>query len=405
MKIMHKGRVARMSKGFYDRLELKLQDMRNAGKYKEYRHLMSPMAGHAQLRGKGDVMVLCSNNYLGLSDKEEIIQAGMEALSKYGAGAASVRFICGTYDIHQELEELTAEFLGLESALTYTSCWNANTAVIPAILEPGDTVISDALNHASIVDGCRLIPKGVNKMIYRHSDMNDLESKLKESMGNGQRLVITDGVFSMEGDIAKLKDIIYLVRKYDGILMVDDSHATGVIGRTGRGTAEYYDMLGEVDIITGTYGKALGGAGGGFVAGRKQITDICIQNSRPHLFSNSLPPVLAAMAKAALEYLSAHPEIVESLINKTRYFRKLLKERKLNILEGDSAIIPIMIYDTAKAIATANCLFEEGIYVTGFGYPVVPEGEARIRLQVSDSLSYEDIEKAADIIEKVVNRG
>lgn len=391
-----------MSKGFYDRIETQLGEMKKAGKYKEYRYLQSPMSAHTQIQGKGDVMVLCSNNYLGLADKDELIQSGIEALEKYGAGGASVRFICGTYDIHKELEEKVAEFLHTEAALTYMSCWHANTAVIPALLSPGDTVISDALNHASIVDGCRLISKGVNKMVYHHSDLADLETKLKESQGSGTTLVITDGVFSMEGDIALLEDILKLSHKYNAIVMVDDSHATGVIGETGRGTAEYYNLLGEVDIITGTFGKALGGAGGGFVAGRKSVIDLCIQSSRPHLFSNSLPPVLAAIAKTALEYLMDHPEIVESLNKKANYCRKQLKEKGMNILDGDSAIIPIMIYDAVKAIETANGLFKEGIYVTGFCYPVVPEGEARIRLQVSDALTYEDIDKAIEVIQRLI---
>lgn len=387
-----------MKEQFYERVQDRLEDMKQAGTYKAYRYLESPMSAHSRIEAKGDVLVLCSNNYLGLTDKEELVQSGIQALEKYGAGGASVRFICGTYDIHRELENKVANFLGTEAALTYTSCWNANTAVIPALLQPGDTVISDELNHASIVDGCRLIAKGVNKGIYRHSDMGSLEEKLQQAKDSPVKLVITDGVFSMEGDIAKLPEIVELVRKYDAILLVDDSHATGVIGKTGKGTEEYYNMTGQVDIITGTFGKALGGAGGGFVAGRKEIIDLCVQISRPHLFSNSLPPVLTAIAIAALDYLKAYPEIVDSLRNKTDYFRKQLRKRELNILEGDSAIIPIMIYDAPKAVRLANKLFEHGIYVTGFSYPVVPEGQARIRLQVSDVLSYEDIDWAADLI-------
>ena len=391
-----------MSKKLYERIRTQLKEMKNDGTYKEYRYLESPMSAHTRIEDKGDVLVLCSNNYLGLSDKEELIQSGIQALQKYGAGGASVRFICGTYDIHRDLENKVAGFLGTEAALTYSSCWSANTAVIPALLQPGDTVISDALNHASIVDGCRLIAKGVNKAIYRHSDMSDLEEKLKEAMDSPVRLVLTDGVFSMEGDIARLPEIVELVRRYDAVLLVDDSHATGVIGETGRGTAEYYHMQGQVDIITGTFGKALGGAGGGFVAGRKPLIDLCVQASRPHLFSNSLPPVLTAIARTALEYLEDHPEIVRSLRDKTNYFRKQLKDRGLDILEGDSAIIPIMIYDAPKAVRLANQLFEHGIYVTGFCYPVVPEGQSRIRLQVSDALSYEDIDRAADGIQQLV---
>lgn len=392
-----------MRERLYERIRKQLEDMRDAGTYKDYRYLESPMSARSLIERSGEVLVLCSNNYLGLADKDEIVGSAVEALEKYGAGGASVRFICGTYDIHRELESKVAEFLGTEAALTYTSCWNANTAVIPALLQPGDTVISDELNHASIVDGCRLIARGVNKAIYKHSDMTDLEEKLKAAEESPVKLVITDGVFSMEGDIAKLPDIVELVRKYDAILLVDDSHATGVIGRSGRGTEEYYNMQGEVDIITSTFGKALGGAGGGFVAGRREVIDLCVQASRPHLFSNSLPPVLTAIAKSALEYLMSHPEIVQSLREKTNYFRKQLKDRNLNILEGDSAIIPIMIYDASKAVRLANKLFEHGIYVTGFSYPVVPHGQARIRLQVSDALSYEDIDWAAEVIQKLVN--
>lgn len=391
-----------MKEQFYEGIRNRLEGMKEAGTYKEYRYLESPMSARSQIKSKGDVLVLCSNNYLGLADNKELIQSGIEALEKYGAGGASVRFICGTYDIHQDLENKVAEFLGTEAALTYTSCWAANTAVIPALLQPGDTVLSDELNHASIVDGCRLIAKGVNKGVYRHSDMAHLEEKLQEAKDSPVKLVITDGVFSMEGDIAKLPEIVELVRKYNAILMIDDSHATGVIGKTGRGTEEYYDMIGSADIITSTFGKALGGAGGGFVAGRQEVIDLMVQVSRPHLFSNSLPPVLTSIAKTALEYLMNHPEIVQSLREKTNYFRKQLKDRGLNILEGDSAIIPIMIYDAPKAVSLANKLLDHGIYVTGFSYPVVPKGEARIRLQVSDALSYEDIDWASEVIQKLV---
>ena len=391
-----------MKEQFYDGIQNRLDGMKDAGTFKAYRYLESPMSAHTRIEAKGDVLVLCSNNYLGLADKEELIQSGTEALEKYGAGSASVRFICGTYGIHRELEDKVAEFLGTEAALTYTSCWNANTALIPALLQPGDTVLSDEINHASIVDGCRLIAKGVNKGVYRHSDMAHLEEKLQEAKDSPVKLVITDGVFSMEGDIAKLPEIVELVRKYNAILMVDDSHATGVIGKTGRGTEEYYNMQGAVDIITGTFGKALGGAGGGFVAGRQEVIDLCVQVSRPHLFSNSLPPVLTAIANTSLTYLMDHPEIVESLKGKTKYFRKQLKDRGLNILEGDSAIIPIMIYDASKAVSLANKLFDHGIYVTGFSYPVVPKDQARIRLQVSDALSYENIDWAVEVIQNLI---
>ncbi len=275
-----------MSKKFYSNLEEELRGLKQEGTYKKLQHLQSALSSKTKVEGFNDVIVLCSNNYLGLADKPEIIEAGISALEKYGAGAASVRFICGTYDIHRNLESKIADFLGTEAALTYTSCWAANTAIIPALLKSGDSVISDELNHASIIDGCRLVGKEVKRFVYKHSDMNSLEEKLKEAGENGTKLIVTDGVFSMEGDIALLPEIIELAEKYEALVMVDDSHSTGVIGKTGRGTEEYYNMAGKVDIITGTLGKALGGAGGGFIAAKKSVVDICIQRSRPQLFSN-----------------------------------------------------------------------------------------------------------------------
>lgn len=284
-----------MNEKFYQNLKTTLNSLKEAGTYKKLQYLSGPISGRAVVEGMEQLILLCSNNYLGFADKPELVEAGMAALQKYGAGAASVRFICGTFDIHRRLEQEIANFFGAESALTYTSCWNANTAIIPAILGPGDAVISDELNHASLIDGCRLAGKDVVKLVYRHADLGSLKEKLEEA-GPGNKLIVTDGVFSMEGDIAPLPDIIELARAYNALVLVDDSHATGVIGGTGRGTAEHYNLSGQVDITTGTFGKALGGAGGGFVAGRKEVIDICIQRSRPHLFSNSLPPVLAAIA-------------------------------------------------------------------------------------------------------------
>jgi len=393
-----------MGSRLYERIRAQLGSLREEGTYKEYQYLVSSASGRSTIERYGDVVMLCSNNYLGLADHPRLIKKGIEALKKYGAGAASVRFICGTYDIHRVLEHKVAQFLHTEAALTYTSCWNANTAVIPALLNPGDAVISDELNHASIIDGCRLVSKGVRRFVYSHADLKSLEEKLKEATAEGGvALIVTDGVFSMEGDIAPLPGIIELARRYDAVVMVDDSHATGVIGDTGRGTAEYYDMLGQVDIITGTFGKALGGAGGGFVAGPQEVIDLCIQRSRPHLFSNSLPPVLAAIALAALEFLEEHPEKVHSLHQKVKYFRDQLKKAGITALESDSAIVPIMIYDTAKAIRIAARMLEEGVYVVGFGYPVVPEGQARIRIQVSDALTYDDIDYSIDVLKRVLN--
>lgn len=387
-----------MKKEFYQNVNSILKGLEEAGTYKKLQHITSKMSNKSDVEGFGKVIMLCSNNYLGLSDKVEVIEGGKTALDKYGAGAASVRFICGTFDIHRELEETVAKFLHTEAALTYTSCWNANTAVIPALLAPGDTVISDELNHASIIDGCRLVGRGVNKTTYKHSDLNDLEEKLKEAQNKGAILIVTDGVFSMEGDIALLPGIIELSEKYGALVMVDDSHATGVIGKTGRGTEEYYNMTGKVDIISGTFGKALGGAGGGFIAGKKSIIELLVQKSRPHLFSNSLPPVVAGISLAAVNYLQENPNIVSSLIEKTNYMRKAVKKAGLNPLEGDSAIIPIIVGDTAKAISIANEMLKKGVYTIGFGFPVVPEGKARIRIQISDALTHEDIDYAVKVL-------
>jgi glycine C-acetyltransferase len=288
----------------------------------------------------------------------------------------------------------------METAITYTSCWAANTACIPALLIDGDAVISDELNHASIIDGCRAAAKGVKRAVYKHSDIKDLEEKLIETKDCGTVLVVTDGVFSMEGDIARLPELISLCKKYNALLMLDDSHATGVIGKSGRGTMEYHNVTEGVDIISGTFGKALGGAGGGFIAAAKNICAMLAQRSRPHLFSNCLPPVLCAIALAAINYLEKNPQIVTSLMEKTRYTRDKIKALGLNPLEGDSAIVPIIVGDTAKAIAISEKMMKHGVFTIGFGFPVVPEGTARVRLQISDALSYEDLDKAIKIIQR-----
>lgn len=387
-----------MSEKFNASLQSVLDEFHTSGKYKKLQYLQTPMSNRVRIEGRDEVIVLCSNNYIGLSDKKELIEAGKAALEKYGAGAASVRFICGTYDLHRELENKVAEFLHMEEALTYTSCWSANTAIIPAVLGPGDAVISDELNHASIIDGCRLTGKEVKRLVYKHADLRSLEEKLIEAGSEGNVLIVTDGVFSMEGDIAPLPGIVELARKYGAVVMVDDSHATGVIGKTGRGTAEYYDMLGQVDIISGTFGKALGGAGGGFIAGRKALIEVLVQKSRPHLFSNSLPPVLAATALAAVEYLEKNPAIIESLHQKVAYLRDALAKEGIKPLEGGSAILPIIIGDTAEAIKVAGRMLEKGVYAIGFGYPVVPEGTARVRIQVSDALTYEDLDQVVKAV-------
>ena len=389
-----------MRRDFHKFLQDQIEGLKKNGTYKYFKYNTGALGGKINVEGFGDEIVLCSNNYLGLANNQEIIKAAHESLDRYGAGASSVRFICGTYDIHRELEEKTAAFLGMEAALTYSSCWAANTACIPALLSDGDFVISDELNHASIIDGSRMVSKGVKKAVYKHSDMADLEEKLKEAADSPSVLVVTDGVFSMEGDIAKLPEIASLCKKYKALLMADDSHATGVIGKTGRGTMEHYGMKEGVDIISGTYGKALGGAGGGFIASTGDVCAMLAQKSRPHIFSNSLPPVLCAIALAAIDYLEKNPGIVHSLTEKTKYMRRKIKEMGLNSLEGESAIIPIIIGDTAKAIAVSERMMKDGVFTIGFGFPVVAEGKARIRLQVSDSLSYEDLDRALAVIQK-----
>ncbi len=391
--------------GFYERIEGTLETLRCEGTYKTLRYVQGPLAGRADIEDFGRVLVLCSNDYLGFAANPDLIAAGEAALRTFGAGAASVRFICGTSVLHRRLEERTSDFLGKEASLAFTSCWNANTAAIPALLAAGDAVISDELNHASLIDGCRAVGKDVKRLVYKHADMADLERCLKEAAGCGTRLVVTDGVFSMEGDIAPLPGIVELARRYAAVTLVDDSHATGVIGATGRGTEEHFGMSGTIDIVTGTYGKALGGAGGGFVAARRPVVDLLAQRSRPALFSNALPPVLTAIAIAAVERLDAHPECVRSLRAKAAYLRSELKTAGLHPLEGETAIVPLIVGDTAKAISLSAKMLEKGVFAIGFGFPVVPEGAARIRLQVSDALSLEDLDFAVRIVQEAMREG
>ena len=391
-----------MSQTFFNRIRNELDTLENDKTMKTFRYLQGPVSGRAYIEGYGDTVVLCSNNYLGFDNKPEIIEAGASAICRYGAGASSVRFICGTFDIHRQLEALTARFCGMDSSITYSSCWAANTAAIPALLVPGDTVISDELNHASIIDGCKAVAKGVGRAVFKHSDMDDLESKLKAASGSGTVLIVVDGVFSMEGDIAPLPDIVELAKKYGALVMVDESHASGVIGKTGRGTMEYYGMHEGIDIISGTYGKALGGAGGGFIASTTDVCRILAQKSRPALFSNALPPVLCGIAMTSIQYLLKNPEIVDSLRRKTAYARKLITQAGLDPMPGDSAIIPILIGSTADAIRASQLMLDRGVFAIGFGFPVVPEGKARIRLQISDALDYADLDFAAKIIKDAV---
>jgi glycine C-acetyltransferase len=385
------------------RLAQELAQFRQQGVYKRLNYLDSPQAPRVRMEGRGEILILSSNNYLGLSNHPEVVAAGHEGLDRFGAGTASVRFICGTFTIHRDLERALAELVGTESSLTYVSCWNANEGLCATLLGPEDAVISDELNHASIIDAIRLA-KAISKCqsaVYRHSDMKDLEDKLQAARGARTRLIVTDGVFSMEGDIARLPDILELARRYDAIVAVDDSHATGVLGPHGRGTAEHFGLLGQVDIITSTLGKALGGAAGGFTASSAALTDYLTQRSRPQLFSNALPCTVAASALAAVRQLKAHPELVSRLHQNARYFREQLTARGFKPLPGETPIIPVILGETAKAIQMSELLLEEGVFVTGFGYPVVPQGQARVRCQISAAHTKEDLDQALEAFTKV----
>jgi len=373
--------------------------MKKKGTLKRLRYMQSPMDARVQMEGCGEIIILSSNNYLGLSNHPEVIRAGEEALKRYGAGTASVRFICGTLSIHRELEQKLAAFLGTEASLSYVSCWNANTGAIPVLAGEQDVIISDELNHASIIDGVRLCK--ARRLIYKHADMRELEDRLKSSRDARNRLIATDGVFSMEGDLAPLPAIVELARKYNAVTLVDDSHGTGVMGEGGRGVAEHYGLLGQIDVITGTLGKALGGAAGGFVASSAPAIELLTQSSRPQIFSNALPATIAGSALKAVEVLEADPSLVKKLHHNTDYLRRGLRERGFNPLDSLSAIIPILLGETAFAIRMSERLLEEGVFVTGFGYPVVPEGTARLRVQASAALEREDMDRALEAFVKV----
>ena len=383
-----------MNPRFHERFDEKLAEMKAQGTLKTLHTLTSPMDARVAMEGHGEVLVLSSNNYLGLANHPEVIAAGKEALDRYGAGTASVRFICGTFAPHLQLEQELASFLGTEAALSYVSCWNANTGVIPLLAGEGDALISDELNHASIVDGARL--SRAQRLVYRHADLKDLEEKLVASRGAAGRLIATDGVFSMEGDLAPLPGIMELARKHDAAVLVDDSHGTGVMGATGRGTLEHYGLAAEVDVITGTLGKALGGAAGGFVASSRAVVELATQSSRPQIFSNALPVTIAASARRAIQVLDAHPELVGRLHENARFLREGLRRLGMNPLEAPSAIIPILVGQTSFALRLSARLLERGVFVTGFGFPVVPEGKARLRVQASAALGRGEMERALE---------
>ena len=392
-----------MSPSFEQRLEGELEQFIRDGVYKRLNYLDSPQGPRVRMEGRGEVIILSSNNYLGLSNQPEVVAAGQAALGRWGAGTASVRFICGTYTVHRTLEAACARLVGTAASLSFVSAWNANEAVPATLLGEQDIVISDQLNHASIIDAARLA-KSITKCqtaVYRHADLADLEEKLRAARDRRTRMVITDGVFSMEGSIAPLPDLVELCRRHEAVLVVDDSHATGVLGAHGRGTAEHYGLVGEVDLITSTLGKALGGAAGGFVAGSAAVCDYLTQRARPQLFSNALPPTVAASALASVEYLEAHPERVATLRANAGYFRERLLELGFKPLPGETPIIPVILGETSAAIRMSELLLAEGVFVTGFGFPVVPQGQARVRCQVSAAHTRDDLDQALAAFGKV----
>ncbi len=383
-----------------EQIGAELDGLREARTYKRFLTLESPQGPVVRMEGRGDVIVLSSNNYLGLAGHPEVVRAGIEGLERYGAGTASVRFICGTFAPHHELERKLAELSGTDAALTYVSCWNANEAAIPTLTDETTVTLTDELNHASIIDAIRL-SKPAQKVIYPHSDMSALRDALAAAPRSARKLVVTDGVFSMEGDLAKLPDIVELAREHDAVVVVDDSHGVGVLGETGRGTVEHYGLLGEVDVITGTLGKALGGAAGGYVASSDEVCDLLAQRSRPQLFSNALPPTVACSALRAIELMLEQPELLARLRERSQAFRRMLAEAGYRPLEGEAAIIPIIVGETAEAIALSARLLDEGVFVTGFGFPVVPEGTARVRVQMSAALEPEHLERAIEAFRRV----
>ena len=376
-----------------------LSQIRQDGLYKTERTITTPQDVEISTVEGGEVLNFCANNYLGLANNPNVISAAKQALDQYGFGMASVRFICGTQDLHKDLEKTISTFLSTDDTILYTSCFDANGGLFETILSTEDAVISDTLNHASIIDGIRLCK--AQRYRYANSDMVDLEEKLKEAKNARLRLIATDGVFSMDGTIAKLDKIVSLAEKYDAMVMVDDSHATGFVGKTGRGSGEYNGVLNKIDIITSTLGKALGGASGGFTTGRKEIIDLLRQRSRPYLFSNTLAPSIVAAGKKVFEKLSATTDLRDKLEENTHFFRAGMKEAGFDIIEGIHPIVPVMLYDAGIAQKMAKYLLSEGIYVVGFFYPVVPKGEARIRVQISAAHEREHLSRAIKGFKKI----
>ena len=376
-----------------------LLELKEQGLYKNERIITSSQSSQITVTGGKSVLNFCANNYLGLANHPEVVKAAQETMDKWGFGLSSVRFICGTQQIHKELELKMSEFLGTEDTILYCAAFDANGGVFEPLLGDDSIIISDELNHASIIDGVRLCK--AQRARYKHSDMAELENCLKESQSLKYRMVVTDGVFSMDGDLAKLPEIVALCEKYDALIMVDDSHASGYIGKTGRGTAEHYGLLGKIDIITTTFGKALGGGNGGCTSGRKEIIEMLRQRSRPYLFSNTLAPATVGATMKVLDLLTESAELPARTMENAKYFREKMEAAGFDLVKGTTAIVPVMIYDAPLAVKFADELLKEGIYVIGFVFPVVPKGKARIRVQLSAAHSKEQIDQAVEAFIKV----
>lgn len=380
-------------------LQNTLEELKEQGLYKSERIITSSQSSDISVSNGESVLNFCANNYLGLANHPEVVKAAQDIMNDWGFGLSSVRFICGTQSIHKELEEKVSEFLGTEDTILYCACFDANGGVFEPLLGPDSAIISDELNHASIIDGVRLCK--ARRYRYKHSDMTELEQSLKDSADAKYRIIVTDGVFSMDGDMAKLPEIVELAEKYDALVMVDESHATGYIGKTGRGTAEHFGLLGKIDIITTTFGKAMGGGNGGCTSGRKEIIDMLRQRSRPYLFSNTLAPATVGATLKVIEMLSGSDELPAKTMSNAQHFRTRMEEAGFDLVKGDTAIVPVMVYDEPLAIKFADELLKEGVYVIGFCYPVVPRGKARIRVQLSAAHTTEQIDKAVDAFIKV----
>jgi len=380
-------------------IDKELQQITDSGLYKAERIIISPQNAFIKIQSGQKVLNLCANNYLGLADHPDIIKAAQDSYNKWGYGLSSVRFICGTQEIHKELEKKISEFLGTEDTILYSCCFDANTGLFETLLTAEDAIISDQLNHASIIDGIRLCK--AQRLRFENSNMQDLEDKLQQAQSARFRMIATDGVFSMDGTIAKLDEICELAEKYDALVMVDDSHAVGVLGKRGRGVHEHCGVMGRIDIITGTLGKALGGASGGYTSGRKEIIELLRQRSRPYLFSNTLAPAITAASIKVIEMLSNSSELRDKLMDNTKYFRLQIGKIGLDVIEGEHPIVPIMLGDAVLAQKMAEKLLEKAVYVIGFSYPVVPKGAARIRTQMSAAHSKEDLDFVIEKISEV----